>query len=364
MSNTPNDTAARDALLQQMRSKKRAESLQALEAIKARGWLTDGTLRGAQLYGAKWQHTDLRNADLAGCTLSGVVLQGADISGADFSGADMIDSDLRGVRAHGTKLSAVDAIACKTTLADFTDADFTGATFGNATFSFTRLHHTKLTDTDFNNAIFDNTILADVDLSYARNLETVRHYGPSSVDVQTLLRSKPVPLDFWRGCGLPEALLLQLDALRRPRDPFYPAYIAYAHPDRPFAQAVHNGLREMGVRCWLHEHQLEENVDFYHALTLGVRPQDRVLLVCSASAMASWWIDGQLQAALARGIQHAAEAPPALVVLDIDTARHDGHGDATTRERLALYPAVDFSAAHSTTAFAIELEKVLRALRR
>jgi uncharacterized protein YjbI with pentapeptide repeats len=355
--------AERDALLAPMRSKKREDSLRTLEAIRDRGWLTDGTLRGASLFGAKWQHADLRNADLRECTLSGVVLQGADLSSADFSGAEMIDSDLRGVRAHGAKFAGVDAIACKTSMGDFTDADFSGATFGNATFSFTRLHHTRLDDVDFNNAIFDNTILADVDLSSTRNLDSVRHYGPSAVDMATVLRSR-VALDFWRGCGLPEDMLLNLEALRKTRPVYYPAYIAYAHPDRAFARTVLEGLRNIGVRCWLQEHQLEEHVDFYHALKLGIRAQDRVVLVCSQAALESWWIENQLQAALARAIYHGKGEAPAMIVLDVDAARQAGAGTDTVRERLATYPAVDFNAMSDQTAFAVQLEAVLKLLRR
>lgn len=353
----------RNQLLEQIRSKKRAESLHALEIIKERGWLTDGTLQGASLYGVKWQHTDLRNADLRGCTLSGIVLQGADISGADFTGAEMIDSDLRGVKAHGTTLVGVDAIACKTTLGDFTDADLSGATFGNATFSFTKLHHTTLTDVDFNNAIFDNTILADVDLSSARNLQSVRHYGPSDVGVATLVRSVAVEMDFWRGCGVAEPTLMMLTEMRKPAL-FYPVYIAYAHPDRMFARAVQEGLRAVGVRCWLHEHQLEEHVDFYRALNLGARSQDRVLVVCSPASINSWWIAGQVTLAQHRAQQHRQDEPPAMMVLEVkDTTAADAT-DVVVRDKLRAYPSVDFNALEDQTAFMVQLEAVVQMLRR
>lgn len=363
MSEHSDPQAEREAIFAQLRSKKRAESMAALESIKARGWLNDGSLEGAYLYGAKWQHTDLRGAILRGCTLSGIVLEGADLSGADFTGAEMIDCNMKNVTARQAKFVGVDAIAAKLHNADLTDADLTGMTLGNATLSFTRFHHTRLDDVDLNNAIFDNTLLAAVDLSTVQNLERVRHYAPSAVDTATLLQSKGIALDFWRGCGISESVIAALSAMRAMPDPYYNVYISYSNPDRHMAQAVQQALQEAGLRCWLHEHQIERDVDFYKRMKLGFRAQDRVILIASPSALNSWWIEDELSAALARGIQHHGGETPALfsITTTPDLAQQAA---PDLMERLSAYPMHDFSDVDDTLTLQTRLESILQALRR
>src|SRR5260221_459687 len=88
---------------------------------------------------------DLRTADLKEADLSGADLSGADLSGADLSGADLREADLSGADLSGANLSE---------------------------------------------AIVGWTTFADVDLSSALNLDTVRHDGPSTIGIDTIYKSK------------------------------------------------------------------------------------------------------------------------------------------------------------------------------
>jgi hypothetical protein len=45
-------------------------------------------------------------------------------------------------------------------------------------------------------------------LSGCKNLETIKHSGPSPVDISTLQCSDPLPLAFLRGIGLPDSSCL------------------------------------------------------------------------------------------------------------------------------------------------------------
>ena len=353
----------RDALLQQFRSKNRTESLSALEAIKARGWLQDGTLRGAYLYGAKWQNMDLTGADLRDCTLSGIVLENATLTDANFSGAEMIDCNMKGVIAKRAAFVGVDAIAAKLHNADLTDADMRGMTLGNATLSFTRFHHTQLADIDFNNAILDNTIFADVDLSGVRNLDTVRHYAPSAIDTATLVQSTAVESDFWRGCGINESLIAALPALRATADTYHPVYISYTYPDRLLAWGIQKVLRAAGVRCWLHEHQIERDVDFYKRMNLGMRSQDRVIVVTSAQALHSWWIAGEVDAAAVRAHDLANDAAPSLICVTVAPNLADTAPESVW-QGLQAYPHYDFSAIQDEDTFVARVEEILVQLKR
>jgi hypothetical protein len=58
-------------------------------------------------------------------------------------------------------------------------------------------------------------------LSTCKNLETIRHHGPSTIDIRTLQRSGPLPLAFLRGVGLPDTLIEYLPALLNQAIQFY-----------------------------------------------------------------------------------------------------------------------------------------------
>src|SRR5512140_2560367 len=82
-------------------------TLQAVEELRVRGWLTDGSLRGTALCQAQ-----LSNADL----------MGADLRNVDLHQANMEFADLRKVRLNGAKLNRASLYH-----ANFADADLTFA---------------------------------------------------------------------------------------------------------------------------------------------------------------------------------------------------------------------------------------------
>ncbi|MDX2138124.1 MAG: pentapeptide repeat-containing protein [Chloroflexota bacterium] len=78
------------SLIRDIGSGNNAIAIQAVEQLRAEGWLSDGTLNGANLLSA-----DLRNADLSDAVLQGVVLRFADLRGANLSGTNLSNADLR-----------------------------------------------------------------------------------------------------------------------------------------------------------------------------------------------------------------------------------------------------------------------------
>ena len=53
--------------------------------------------------------------------------------------------------------------------------------------------------------LLDYKRFADVDLSEVKGLESVGHQGPSTIGVDTLVRSEgEIPEAFLRGCGVPD----------------------------------------------------------------------------------------------------------------------------------------------------------------
>lgn len=164
---------------------------------------------------------DLRGAGFAGANLNGVSLNEADLAGANLNAADLVEADLSGADLLGARLSG---------------ANLYGATLAKA---------------DLFETIFGSTNLKD-----ARGLEECNHYGPSTLDLRTIQRSWPLPINFLRGCGLPENLITYLPSLVGGAIEFYSCFISYSHADKSFARRLHDSLRARGIRVWLDEHQL------------------------------------------------------------------------------------------------------------
>lgn len=105
-------------LIRKLHSEDSKTVLQAVEELRARGWLGDGSLQGAilryvhlqgaDLYKANFQGADLSMANLQGADLSMANLQEADLSmtnlqGADLSMANLRDADLRKANLWGAR---------------------------------------------------------------------------------------------------------------------------------------------------------------------------------------------------------------------------------------------------------------------
>ena len=71
-------------------------AVEAAERLRLRGWLVDGSVKGADLSGANLQGADLRDANLQGVDLIGANLQGAILWDADLQGAELIGANLQG----------------------------------------------------------------------------------------------------------------------------------------------------------------------------------------------------------------------------------------------------------------------------
>jgi hypothetical protein len=106
-------------LIRELGSTDNRIALRAVRELRTRGWLRDGSLRGASLYkanlaGAMLHETDLQRAKLAKANLAGAFLvdadlqwaklEGANLAGALLSGANLRGADLRGANLQETDL--------------------------------------------------------------------------------------------------------------------------------------------------------------------------------------------------------------------------------------------------------------------
>ena len=98
------------------------------------------------------------------------------------------------------------------------------------------------------------SIFADVaGLSKASGLDSVEHEGPSTIGIDTLFLSQgKIPETFLRGCGVPDALIVQQRALVGSLEPiqFYSCFLSYSTKNQDFAERLHSKMRDKGLRVW------------------------------------------------------------------------------------------------------------------
>ena len=134
-------------LTQQMGSKDNVLARQAVEELRARGWLEDGSLQGAALSNADLQRAlllraDLREADMRGANLQEAVLhsaklqesnlraadlQGATLWGADLQGANLAEANLQGTNLSGADLRGANLASANLQKAILAASDLRGA---------------------------------------------------------------------------------------------------------------------------------------------------------------------------------------------------------------------------------------------
>ena len=82
---------------------------------------------------------------------------------------------------------------------------------------------------------------------------------------------------------------------------FYSAFISYSSEDEAFALRLHEALQQKGVRCWLDKHAIHPGDHIADSIDEAIRIYDKVLLCVSRKALASWWVDQELERAPCQG---------------------------------------------------------------
>jgi uncharacterized protein YjbI with pentapeptide repeats len=233
--------------------------------------LSEADLRYADLYGA-----DLRRANLSGAQLPHAVLRVADLDRADLSEANLRETDLFDADLTGANLSGVTLRSTNLTLANLTGADLTGADVGFA-------------------------IFGDNDLSEVKGLEAVRHYGPSTIGIDTIYRSQgKIPLEFLRGAGVPDNFIEFMRSLTGKALEFYSCFISYSTKDGEFATRLRADLQGNRVRCWFAQDDIQAGRKIHEQIDEAIRRYDRLLLILSSNSMNSEWVKTEIRKARKR----------------------------------------------------------------
>jgi len=355
-----------------------------VQATFMRADLAGANLSMANLSEADLIETDLRRTNLAKANLAGAyllqakvmraALVGANLTGANLSGADLRRADLTGaslVQATfmGAGLDAANFNGADLSRADLSEADLTGANLSEA-----RLERAEAGGTKFGN----------LDLSVAKSLETVNHFGASTIGVDTLTRSRgQIPNVFLRGCGLTPWQILDAKLY----DPALTAaefaelqhkvldkrtsgaiclggvFISYSQADSKFVDELCKRLKEEGAPVWLDRHDMVVG-PLQKQMSRAIRLNDVVVLVLSEASISSGWVENGL--AMARR-KEKEENRDILCPVALDKSWGAKIDDLETDERqrwqaLTGKNILDFSQ-WETDAFDSQFEELLRAMK-
>ena len=206
----------------------------------------------------------LSNAGLSNAGLSRAVLRRADLSSADLFGANLSGADLSFADLDGADLSG----------ANLSGADLDGAAIGYSSFG-------------------------NIDLSVVKNLETVVHLGPSTIDIDTIYRSQvKIPEIFLRGAGVPDSFIEYMRSLVNNPIDYYSCFISYSSKDDAFARRLYADLQSNHVRCWFAPHDMKIGDEFRLRIDETIRMYDKLLLMLSEHSVESTWVEDEVEAAL------------------------------------------------------------------
>src|SRR6266566_1061347 len=182
------------------------------------------------------------------------------------------------------------------------------------------LHGANLHRACLREARVGSTIFADVDLSTVRGLDSIKHVGPSTIGIDTIIRSQGhIPESFLREAGVPNSIIEAIPSLigfLKPID-FYSCFISYSSKDQDFAERLYADLQSKGVRCWFAPEDLKIGDKLRPRIDESIRLYDKLLIVLSEHSIASNWVAYEVERALNKEPQGI---PNVLFPIRVDAA--------------------------------------------
>lgn len=280
--------------------------------------LSGADIRGANLTGASLIESylddadlklaDLKQADLCGASLveanlSNAYLREAYLRGANLSGALLIEANLRQADLcetvfYGANLWQANLSGCNLLNANFTEADLYGANLSQTNLMKSNFENSNLDNTDMTRATIYKTNFSSVDLRNVQGLESTISFGPSTIGIDTIYRSKgQIPRVFLKNCGVPDKYIEYLLTLTQEDYDYHSCFISYSMEDQDFAYRLYADLQNHGIRCWflLEEMYIEEKV--IPLIDEVIHEQQKLLLIISSISYHNKWIENVFKAA-------------------------------------------------------------------
>jgi hypothetical protein len=316
--------------------------------------LTEADLHLTNLLGANFRLTRLVGANLYNAGLSRTNLGRADLSAADLTGANLSGATLTGAIFTGANLNRVRLIGANLTEANLLMANFIGA---------------DLTGANLTRASLNGTLFANTDLSTVIGLDTVWHYGPSEIGINTLYMSHGnIPEVFLRGCGVADAHIEYLPSLLGAIEPiqFYSCFISYSTKDEAFARRLYERMQAAHLRVWFASDDIKGDDKLHEQIERAIQLHDRLLLVLSKHSLASAWVQLELRRARRAELTSGRRKLFLIRLMDFEALQewecHDSRTGGDLAEEVRQYFIPDFSDWKNHDAFESSFSKLMRDL--
>lgn len=245
----------------------------------------------------------------------------------------------------------------------------------NADLSGADLNLASLEEAELKGACFDSATLVGVnfsntDLSHVAGLDTIIHYGPSSIGIDTLYISggKISPV-FLRGCGLPDEFITFLPSLIDSQQAlqFYSCFISYSHNDEPFAKRLYSRMRDAHLRVWFAPEDVKGGQKLHEQIDRAIQIHDRLLIVLSENSLQSEWVMTEIRKARKAEIKEGRQKLFPIRLVSFERIREWECFDAESGKDLAIevreYFIPDFSNWKNHDDFEAAFDKLLEDLR-
>ena len=171
--------------------------------------------------------------------------------------------------------------------------------------------------------------------------------------------------------ALDEDTVARVKAARTDRPVYSSVFISYSHGDSTFADRLFNSLRSAGIRVWYDKQNILPGRDIYDEITKGIREQDRIVICFSSAAIASGWVDAELDRALQRErelfraaqIRSLPVSTKILIPLDLDGRLLKGEWESGKTADVMSRGIADFRGWETQTTFDAAFQRLLAALR-
>jgi len=249
------------------------------EANFSEAYIRESDLSEADLKRAYFIRADLVRVDLWETDLSKADFRWAYLIGTDLKQANLARADLRWAHLSESNLS---------------EANLSNANLIKASIIKTNLHHTNLQGVSM-----AWTNFGDVDLSLTKELYTAQHFGPSSIGIDTIMRSDgKIPETFLRESGVSDNIIQNIALLTEKGLSHKNCFISHAAKDLEFAEKLYTDLQNKGVRCWMAPDDMKIGDQTWGSIYHYIRMRDSVLIILSGDSVSSDWIESEVNAAL------------------------------------------------------------------
>lgn len=256
--------------------------------------LSEANLSEADLSRADFLRAKLSNANLINVGSDGANFRRANLNGADLRGAYLGNTNFSGSSLKKAYLNRANFGHSNLTYSDLSEADLSDAQLSEANISSANLE-----GADFSRVLLRKTVFSDNDLRFVKGLDTIIHYGPSIIDVNSVkFPHGEVLKSFLRGTGFSDTFIEYLPSLQQNTCQFYSVFISYSSKDIIFAQHIHSDLQNRGVRCWFASEDMKIGDKLRKRIDEAIHIHEKLLLLLSEHSIKSNWIEDEVEAAL------------------------------------------------------------------